>query len=47
MPHNRDMDRDFPAALIPLAVVMVGLDWVSGWPVLYTYILPFLHQIGF
>jgi hypothetical protein len=33
-------------SLIPISVVAVGLDMVSGWLVLNTYILPFLSQNG-
>ena len=39
------MDKDAPAALIPLTVVLVGLDWVNGFYVLHNHILPLLNGI--
>jgi hypothetical protein len=39
-------DNDFVASLIPISVVLAGLDYVSGNPLL-TVILDFLSQNGF
>ena len=40
------MDKDMPAALIPLAVVFFGMDWATGFPILHI-IGTFLSQNGF
>lgn len=40
------MDNDMTATLIPLSVVLFGMDWVSGFP-LATIMLDFLSQNGF
>ena len=34
-------------SFLPISIACIGMDMVSGWPVLHTYILPFLSQNGF
>lgn len=45
MPHNKDMDNDFIATLIPLSVIVCGFEYICGHPLL-TMLNTYFSQIG-
>lgn len=45
IPHNKDMDNDFIATLIPLSVIVCGFEYICGHPLL-TMLNTYFSQIG-
>lgn len=45
VPHTRAMDNDFTATLIPMAVILGGFEWITGFPLL-NMLSSYFVQIG-